>query len=94
MPSRCSRVRDPLLGEDAHQVIFEREIEAGRAGIALAAGAATQLVVDAARFVAFGAEDVQSASGDHFVVLSVGLLFVAGEDFVPLLGGNHVLIAA
>jgi hypothetical protein len=30
----------PLLGEDAHQVVFEREIEARLAGIALAAGAA------------------------------------------------------
>jgi len=33
------------------------------AGIALAAGTAAQLVVDAAGFVAFGAEDVQTACG-------------------------------
>ena len=39
---------DPLLGEDAHEVVFEREIEARGAGIALAAGAAAELVVDAA----------------------------------------------
>ena len=55
------QVRDPLLGEDAHQVIFEREVEARGAGIALAAGASAKLVVDAARLVTFGAEDEQAA---------------------------------
>ena len=52
---------DPLGAEDAHQVVFEREVEARGAGIALAAGAAAELVVDAARLVALGAEDVQAA---------------------------------
>src|SRR5690606_26963881 len=47
--------------EDAHQVVFERQVEAARARVALAAGAAAQLVVDAARLVAFGADDVQAA---------------------------------
>ena len=37
-----------LAAEDAHQVVLEREVEARRAGIALAAGAAAELVVDAA----------------------------------------------
>ena len=55
------QVRHPLLGEDAHQVIFQRQIEARGAGIALAAGASAQLVVDAARLVALGAEDEQPA---------------------------------
>ena len=72
------QVRNPLLGEDAHQVIFEREIEARRSGIALAAGAAAKLVVDATRFVAFGAEDVQAADGRHFVVFFVGLQLCSG----------------
>ena len=52
---------DPLGPEDAHQVVFERQIEARGPGIALPAGAAAQLVVDAARLVALGAEDVQAA---------------------------------
>ena len=39
---------DPLAGEDAHEVVFEREEEARGAGIALTAGAAAELVVDAA----------------------------------------------
>ncbi len=93
MPSRCSRVRNPFLGEDAHQVIFERKIEAGRSGIALAAGAAAKLVVDAPRFVTLGAEDVQSAGGDNFIVFFVGLQLVAVEDFGPLIGRDDVLIA-
>ena len=61
MPSFCKQRADPLLGEDAHQVVFEREIEARCAGIALAAGAATKLVVDAARLVALGAQDEEAA---------------------------------
>src|SRR5919197_6347249 len=51
--------RDAIRAEDAHQIVFEREIEARRARIALAAGAAAKLVVDAARLVPLGAEDVQ-----------------------------------
>jgi hypothetical protein len=50
--------RDPLAGEDAHEVVFEGEIEARGAGIALTSGASAKLVVDASGFVAFGAEDV------------------------------------
>src|SRR6185437_5107296 len=59
MPSRC--ISPEMRSEDAHQIVFEREVEARRAGIALAAGAAAQLVVDAARLVALGRDDVQPA---------------------------------
>ena len=93
MPRRLQQVRDPLFGEDAHQVIFEREIEAGGTGIALAAGAAAKLVVDAPRFVTFGAENVQAADGGDFVVFFVGLDLVAIEDFGPLIGGDDVFVA-
>src|SRR5262249_15385064 len=50
---------DALGAEDAQEVVLEREIEARRAWIALAARAAPELVVDAARLVALGADDVQ-----------------------------------
>ncbi len=60
---------DPLAGEDAHEVVFEREEEARGAGIALTSGAAAKLVVDAAGLVAFGAEDVEAAGGDDGIVL-------------------------
>ena len=57
-----------LAGEDAQQRVFERQIEARAAGIALAAGAAAQLVVDAPRLVALGADDVQAPAANHLVV--------------------------
>jgi hypothetical protein len=43
------------------QIVLEREEEARAAGIALAARAAAQLVVDAPALVALGAEDVEAA---------------------------------
>jgi len=49
--------RNPLLGEDAHQVVFERQIEARLARIALAPCAAAQLVVNAPRLMPLGAQD-------------------------------------
>ena len=56
---------DPVAGEQAHEVVLGGEVEAGLAGVALAAGAAAQLVVDPARLVALGAEDVQPAGLHH-----------------------------
>ena len=47
--------------EQAHQVIGQRQVEPGLAGVALAAGTAAQLVVDAAGFVPFGAQHVEAA---------------------------------
>ena len=47
--------------EDAHQVVLQRQEELRAAGIALAAGAAAQLVVDAAALMALGADDVEPA---------------------------------
>ena len=64
---------DAIRPEDAHQVVFERQVEARRARVALTAGAAAQLVVDAARLVTLGADDVQAAERDDFFVLVVAL---------------------
>ena len=52
---------DAVAGEQAHEVVLGGEEEARLAGVALAAGAAAQLVVDAARLVALGAADEQAA---------------------------------
>ena len=73
----------PVGREDAHQVVFERQVEARGARVALAAGAAAQLVVDAAALVALGADDVQAAGGlDRLVALQpLGLQARLG-DFV------------
>ena len=72
-PEALHQPGDPLGGEALHQVVLEREVEARRARVALAAGAAAQLVVDAPRVVALGADDVQAAGLDHPVVVLVGL---------------------
>ena len=52
---------DALAAEQAHQVVLAGDEELGGAGVALTARAAAQLVVDAAGFVALGADDVQAA---------------------------------
>ncbi len=71
---------DAIRPEDPHQVVFERQVEPGRSGIALAAGAAAELVVDAARLVALGRDDVEAADRDDLVVLGVGLPLQRRED--------------
>src|SRR5688572_13667812 len=59
---------DAVSGEDAQQRVLERHVEARAARVALPAGAAAQLVVDATRLVSLGADDVQAAGLDHLVV--------------------------
>ena len=69
-----------LVGaEDAHQVVVEREIELRAARVALAAGAAAQLVVDAPAFVALGRDHVEAAGFERLPLLlrDVGLDLVA-----------------
>jgi hypothetical protein len=71
---------DSIGAENAHQIVFEREIEAGGTGIALAAGAPSELVVDAPGFVTLGAENVQTAQPDDLVVFLVGLALEVFEN--------------
>ena len=52
---------DAVAGEQAHEVVLGGEEEARLAGVALAAGAAAELVVDPPRLVALGADDVEPA---------------------------------
>ena len=54
-------VVDPVAGEQAHELVLAGEVEARLARVALAARAAAQLVVDAARLVPLGAEHVEAA---------------------------------
>ena len=57
-----------LAAENAQQRVLERQIEPRRAWVALPTRTAAQLVVDASRFVALGADDVQPAGGEDRVV--------------------------
>ena len=65
MPSLPSIEFEPVGAEDPHQVVLEGEVEVGAARVALAAGAAAELVVDAAALVALGGEHVEAAGGEH-----------------------------
>src|SRR5262249_27070196 len=58
---------DPLAREQTDEVVLAGEVEARLARIALTAGGAAQLVVDAARLVALGSEHVQAAEVDDAV---------------------------
>src|SRR5437667_30722 len=62
---------DAVGPEQPHQIVFEGQEEHTLSGIALAAGAATQLPVDAARFVPLGADDHEPA---RWVVVAAELL--------------------
>ena len=73
-------------GEAAHQLVLQRQVEAALAGVALAAGAAPQLVVDAAALVALGAEHVQPAEVEHRLALGVGGGPVLGGELGQPLG--------
>src|SRR5262249_6433876 len=83
---------DALAAEYAHQIVFKREVEPRRAGIALTTGTAAQLIVDAARLVPFGAEYVQSAEADDFDVFGFGDDFRFLDMFLKLFRGRFVRV--
>ena len=68
-----------VAAEKPHEVVFQRQVELGGARVALAAGTAAQLVVDASRLVALGADDGEAAGFDHGVVLGGAHLLGLGQ---------------
>ncbi len=78
---------DRAAAEAAHQVVLQGHEEARRAGVALAAGAAAQLVVDAARLVALGPEHVQPTEQSYAVGVALALGGGDAERLRALLGG-------
>src|SRR3546814_1324625 len=92
-----------LRPEDPHQVVFEAEIEFRGAGVALAAGTAAELIVDAAALVPLGRQHEQAAGGERGLLRLgdlgadllrpapvFGLVLHLGE----LLADQHVGVAA
>ena len=73
--------------EEPHEVVFERQVEAALAGVTLAAGTTTELVVDAAALVPLGAEHVEPAELADLVALGPALGLEPLEQLVELLGG-------
>ena len=76
---RLHHALHPLRTEQTHDVVRERDVKAALAGVALTAGTAAQLVVDAAGLVPLGADDIQAAGLAHAVCLGVDALFVLGH---------------
>src|SRR5690606_1622955 len=62
-------IRDPLAGEDPHEIVFERQVEPARTGVTLATATAAELKVDTAGFVALGADNMKAPKGADFVPL-------------------------
>ena len=94
----AEEVGDPRLGEDPHQVVFQREEELRRAGVALATGATAKLIVNAPRFVTLGADYVEPAKFlNAFAQDDVGAAtgHVRGNGHSALLAGarNDVRLA-
>ena len=61
-----------------YRVLFGMNLT-GHARVALTAGTAAQLVVDAAGLVALGADDAESPGGEHLLLLRVADLAGAGK---------------
>ena len=81
-----------LVGaEDAHQVVFQRQEELGASRIALTAGAAAKLVVDAAALVALGAEHEQAAGLQRGFLQPRDLRLDLGRGRIALAALRHVL---
>src|SRR5205085_5730123 len=65
--------------------VFQGEVEAALARVALAAGAAPELVVDPAGLVPLGAEHVEAAEVDDLLALRLALRLEPLEQLVPAL---------
>ena len=90
---RLHHAHDPLGAEQAHDVVVEAEEEAALARVALAAGAAAQLVVDTSRLVPLGAQDEQAARGLDLFGLGGGDFFVLRHPLgKELARGENVLV--
>ena len=60
---------DLIATEDPKDTVLEREEEVGGARVALTAGAAAQLIIDAPRVMEVGPDDVQSTKRHHLLTL-------------------------
>ena len=97
MPEPAEHGVEPVGAEDAHQVVLEDEVELGAARVALAAGAAAQLVVDAPALVALGGEHVEAAGASTLALASAisastRARSAAGSSVLALLLGGLQLL--
>ena len=73
-----------IAAEQTHEVVFEREVELREARVARAAGAATQLVVDASALVALGADNGQATRTAHLFLLALARFLRLGERRIAI----------
>ena len=76
---RLHEAGDALAAEEAQQIVRQREEETALARVALASGAAAQLVVYTPRLVPLRAEDKEAADGLDLLGLGVRYLLVLGH---------------
>ena len=74
-----------LAAEDAHEVVFQGEKKPRGPRIALAARAAAQLVINAPRFMALRAKNVQAAKRNYFIMFRFTLPGKLIIDGLPLI---------
>ena len=55
--------------KDSHEIVLERQIKAAGAGISLATGSTSELIVNAPSLMSLGANDVNPTQFDHLIVL-------------------------
>ena len=100
---RLQEFFDSVRAENTQQIVLQTQEEFGRARVALTSRTAAQLVVDAAAFVAFRADDEQSARfhGDFFARFDFTLDFLDAffafggiGDVRQLLRHAHIKVAA
>ena len=70
-----------VLCKETQQCVVEAHVEAGCSRVSLTACTSSELVVDTSRFVALGAQDVETAKGLYFLVVGFPLV-------VSLFSGN------
>ena len=72
-----------LTNESHHEVITHGQVEAGQPGVTLTAGTATQLIVNAAGLMPFGAEHVQATGFTDLFGFLFGLFLHLFQLFIP-----------
>ena len=82
---------DVVAAKEAHQIVLQTQEELGRAGVALTSATTTQLVIDAAAFMALGANDMQAAQLGHALAqhdISTTACHVGGDSYSAILAGQ------
>ena len=77
---RFHKVLDTFTAKDAQKIVFQTQEKPGCTGIALTPCTATQLVVDAACFMAFGADNIQATDVAYLLPFRHDTGLVFGEQ--------------